>query len=95
MATTEAFAHPRKPEGVDDKSAYLVGSGLASLSAICSLVRDGQMQGEHIHILEEGKASGGACDGIKDPQKGFIIRGGGKWKIISSACGICSAPFRP
>lgn len=23
----EAFAHPRKPEGVDNKSAYLVGSG--------------------------------------------------------------------
>ena len=27
----EAFARPRKPEGVDEKSAYLVGSGLASL----------------------------------------------------------------
>lgn len=72
----EAFAHPRKPEGVDNKSAYLVGSGLAALSAACFLVRDGQMKGEHIHILEEGKLPGGACDGIKDPQKGFIIRGG-------------------
>lgn len=72
----EAFAHPRKPEGVDQKSAYLVGSGLASLSAACFLVRDGQMKGEHIHILEELKLPGGACDGIKDPSKGFIIRGG-------------------
>lgn len=72
----EAFARPRKPEGVDDKSAYLAGSGLASLSAACFLVRDGQMKGEHIHILEEMKLPGGACDGIKDPQKGFIIRGG-------------------
>ena len=27
----EAFAKPLKPEGVDQKSAYLVGSGLASL----------------------------------------------------------------
>ena len=27
----EAFARPRKPEGVDDKHAYIVGSGLASL----------------------------------------------------------------
>ena len=26
----EAFARPRKPEGVDDKNAYIVGSGLAS-----------------------------------------------------------------
>lgn len=72
----EAFARPRKPEGVDKKSAYLVGSGLASLSAACFLVRDGQMKGEHIHILEELNIAGGACDGIKDAQKGFIIRGG-------------------
>lgn len=72
----EAFAHPRKPKGVDEKSAYLVGSGLASLSAACFLIRDGQMKGEHIHILEEMKLPGGACDGIQDPTKGFIIRGG-------------------
>ena len=72
----EAFAHPRKPEGVDNKSAYLVGAGLASLAAACFLVRDGQMKGENIHILEEQKLAGGACDGIKDASKGFIIRGG-------------------
>ncbi len=72
----EAFARPQKPEGVDKKSAYLVGSGLASLAAACFLIRDGQMKGEHIHILEETNISGGACDGINDTQKGFIIRGG-------------------
>ncbi len=72
----EAFARPKKPEGVDNKSAYLVGAGLASLAAACFLVRDGQMKGENIHILESGKLPGGACDGIDDPQKGFIIRGG-------------------
>lgn len=47
------------------KSAYLVGSGLASLATACFLVRDGQMKGEKIHILEEAKLPGGACDGIK------------------------------
>ena len=72
----EAFATPEKPVGVDNKSAYLVGSGLASLAAACFLVRDGQMKGEHIHILEELKIPGGACDGINDPTKGFIVRGG-------------------
>ncbi|CEP84227.1 oleate hydratase [Paraclostridium sordellii] len=72
----EAFARPLKPEGVDRKSAYLVGAGLASLAAACFLVRDGQMKGEHIHILEEMDIAGGACDGIDDPDKGFIIRGG-------------------
>jgi oleate hydratase len=72
----EAFARPVKPAGVDRKSAYLVGSGLASLAAACFLVRDGQMKGEHIHILEELSIPGGACDGINDSQKGFVIRGG-------------------
>ena len=60
----EAFARPEKPEGVDDKNAYIVGSGLAALAAACFLVRDGQMPGEHIHILEAMDIAGGACDGI-------------------------------
>ena len=47
----EAFSHPKKPEGVDSKSAYIIGSGLAALTAACYLVRDGQMKGEHIHIF--------------------------------------------
>ena len=72
----EAFARPEKPANVDRKSAYLVGAGLASLAAACFLVRDGQMKGEHIHILEEMNIAGGACDGINDPTKGFVIRGG-------------------
>ena len=48
----EAFSHPKKPEGVDGKSAYIIGSGLAALTVACYLVRDGQMKGEHIHIFE-------------------------------------------
>ncbi len=72
----EAFARPEKPEGVDKKSAYLIGSGLAALSAACFLIRDGQMKGDRIHVLEELELPGGACDGIKDPSKGFVIRGG-------------------
>ena len=72
----EAFARPVKPEGVDHKSAYLIGSGLAALSAACFLVRDGQMKGEHIHILEKDKIPGGACDGYEYPDRGYVMRGG-------------------
>lgn len=72
----EAFARPEKPANVDKKSAYLVGSGLASLAAACFLIRDGQMKGKRIHILEELSLPGGACDGIKDPKRGYIVRGG-------------------
>ena len=71
----EAFAHPRKPEGVDDKSAYIIGSGLAALTAACYLVRDGQMKGEHIHVFEKDPLPGGACDGYKY-DIGYVMRGG-------------------
>ena len=47
-----------KPENVENKSAYLIGSGLASLAAACFLIRDGQMEGSKIHILEEVTQSG-------------------------------------
>ncbi len=72
----EAFARPRKPEGVDRKSAYIIGSGLAALSAACFLVRDGQMKGEHVHILEKDPIPGGACDGYKYENVGYVMRGG-------------------
>ena len=72
----EAFAHPKKPEGVDHKSAYIIGTGLAALSAACYLVRDGQMKGERIHIFEKDPISGGACDGFEYPGVGYVMRGG-------------------
>ena len=72
----EAFAKPEKPKDVDKKSAYLVGSGLASLASACFMVRDGQMKGDKIHILEAMGVPGGACDGINDPTRGYVMRGG-------------------
>lgn len=72
----EAFARPLKPEGIESKTAWIVGSGIAGLSAAAFLVRDAQMPGKNITILEELKIPGGALDGIKEPEKGFVIRGG-------------------
>lgn len=72
----EAFARPRKPKNVDNKKAWFVGSGLASLAGAAFLIRDGQMSGHNITILEEQSLPGGALDGIKEPEKGFVIRGG-------------------
>ncbi|WP_414732744.1 oleate hydratase [Acetobacterium carbinolicum] len=72
----EAFAHPLKPDGVDQKSAYIVGSGLGALASACFLIRDGQMQGKHIHILEKDPIPGGACDGFLYEGLGYVMRGG-------------------
>lgn len=72
----EAFARPRKPKGVDDKTAWFIGSGLAALAGAAFLIRDGQMPGKQITILEQQQLPGGALDGIREPLKGFVIRGG-------------------
>ena len=72
----EAFSTPKKPEGIDEKSAYIVGTGLAGLAAACFLIRDAQMPGDHITLFEHLPLAGGSCDGIYDATKGFIMRGG-------------------
>lgn len=77
----EAFAKPLKPANVDQKSAYLIGSGLASLASAVFLIRDGQMKGDKIHILEELALPGGSMDGIWSEQKGYIIRGGREMEV--------------
>lgn len=71
----EAFARPLKPEGVDHKAAYIIGTGLAALSAACYLVRDGQMKGSNVHIFEKDPLPGGACDGWRF-DVGYVMRGG-------------------
>lgn len=72
----EAFVRPKKPKDVDKKSAYLVGGGLASLAAATFLIRDGRMKPENICIFEELTILGGSLDGILNPDRGFIVRGG-------------------
>ena len=74
--TYESFARPEKPKDVDKKSAYIIGTGLAGLSAAFYCLRDGQMKGEHIHLLEKLELAGGSCDGKRDVTKGFFMRGG-------------------
>lgn len=72
----EAFARPPKIEGIEHKHAYIVGSGLASMAAACFAIRDAGMPGENITILEALPIAGGSCDGINDPTRGYIMRGG-------------------
>ena len=74
--TYESFAKPEKPKDADKKSAYIIGTGLAGLAAAFYLVRDGQVKGTRIHLLEKLELAGGSCDGRKDVSKGFYMRGG-------------------
>ncbi len=67
---------PRKPKGIENKKAFLIGSGIASLAAAEYLMRDGHMKGNQITIFEQASMSGGAMDGAGNPENGFIVRGG-------------------
>jgi oleate hydratase len=61
----------------DSNSAtYLVGSGIASLAAAVFLIRDGDVPGQTITILEESSRIGGALDASGNPQDGYVMRGG-------------------
>jgi oleate hydratase len=82
----------RKPEGINDKSAYLVGTGIAALAAGCFLIRDGHMDGSKITFLEQLDIPGGSLDGQVRENKGYVARGGREmghhfevlWNLFSS-----------
>ena len=60
----------------ENTHAYIVGGGIAGLTAAAFLIRDGNVPGKNIHVFEELKITGGALDGIGDPKKYYVIRGG-------------------
>ncbi len=68
--------HTRKPADIENKRAFLIGSGIASLAAAEYLIRDGYMQGNQITIFEQDTISGGALDGAGSAESGFVARGG-------------------
>jgi oleate hydratase len=62
--------------GHSERQVYLVGAGIASMAAAAFLIRDGDMLGQNITILEESNALGGSLDGSGSPEKGYVLRGG-------------------
>lgn len=66
----------RKPEGIEEKSAYLIGTGVASLTAACFLIRDAHMEGKKITFLEQLDIAGGSLDGKCMETRGYVARGG-------------------
>lgn len=68
--------NPSIPKNINGRKAYLIGGGIASLSAAAFLIRDAHMPGKNIHILEESKVYGGSMDGAGNATKGYTARGG-------------------
>ena len=61
---------------VEGRKAWIIGSGIAGLSAAFYLIRDGRMKGSDITILDTMEIEGGSLDGAGNPEDGYIIRGG-------------------
>jgi oleate hydratase len=71
----EASPMPDKHSDTD-ASVYLVGGGIASLAAAAFFIRDGDILGHNITIIEESAKIGGSLDAAGNPQDGYIMRGG-------------------
>ncbi|WP_425448241.1 oleate hydratase [Dethiothermospora halolimnae] len=87
-----SLVNTRKPKGIEDKKAYLIGTGIGALAAGCFLIRDAHMDGSKITFLEQLDIPGGSLDGQIRQNKGYVARGGREmghhfevlWDLFSS-----------
>jgi len=61
--------------------AYLVGSGIAALSAAAFLIREAGFAGGDIHIFEERDKLGGSLDAAGSAESGYTMRGGRMFEV--------------
>ncbi|MBO0592627.1 oleate hydratase [Cellulophaga sp. E16_2] len=59
-----------------DSKVYIVGTGIAGLSAAYYFIRDGHIPGENIIFLDKIAIEGGSLDGSGNAKDGYLIRGG-------------------
>ncbi|SKB64928.1 oleate hydratase [Soonwooa buanensis] len=63
-------------QSFDDSKVYIVGGGIAGLSAAYYFIRDGKIPAENITFIEQLHVEGGSMDGAGNEEDGYIIRGG-------------------
>ncbi|GAO43105.1 oleate hydratase [Flavihumibacter petaseus] len=64
------------PNNYKNSKVYIVGSGIAGMSAAYYFIRDGHIPGENILFLDQLHIEGGSLDGAGNPKDGYIVRGG-------------------
>jgi oleate hydratase len=70
------MSDPSASDHAPRAKAYLVGGGIASMAAAAFLIRDGDMRGCDITIIEEMERLGGSLDGAGTAADGYVLRGG-------------------
>lgn len=63
-------------QSYENSKIYIVGSGIAGMSAAYYFIRDGHVPGKNIIFLDQLAIEGGSLDGAGNPKDGYIIRGG-------------------
>jgi oleate hydratase len=81
MPFADLTGNYQRNKGIPSKSfenskVYIVGSGIAGLSAAYYFIRDGHVLGENIVFLDKLPVAGGSLDGAGNADDGYIIRGG-------------------
>ncbi len=61
MNIYKTFYRAPKPEGIENRKAFIVGAGIAGLSTAAFLVDDAGMPGSNITIYEKRRDVGGCC----------------------------------
>jgi oleate hydratase len=85
----------RKTQATHESTFYIVGGGIASLAAAAFLIRDGDVRGSKITILEESATLGGSLDAGGTPDAGYKMRGGRCLKPSICAPSTSSVRSRP
>ncbi|MCS3557551.1 MULTISPECIES: oleate hydratase [unclassified Sphingobacterium] len=64
------------PKSYQNSKVYIIGSGIAGMSAAYYFIRDGHIPAENIVFLEQLHIDGGSLDGSGNATEGYLIRGG-------------------
>jgi oleate hydratase len=76
MERTESASERHKSIDRSTAKVYLIGGGIASMAAAAFMIRDGDLLGHNITILEELNDIGGSLDGSGSAKNGYVLRGG-------------------
>ena len=82
----ETSAKTRRSPVTEKSRLYLVGGGMAGLSAAVFAIRDGGLSGKNISIFEALDVLGGALEGHVSPDKKCLTRGDWKFNIEAYQC---------
>ena len=76
----------KRPAVTGKSQLYVVGGGMAGLSAAVFAIRDGGLAGKNVHIFEVLDVLGGALEGGLTPDKYYVSRADWKFNIEAYQC---------